>query len=146
LPKASLFYRLRHRSSVDVLLVVAGVIAERLRKRRRVIRKCQHSTGSGGMSRVPPEQLFSSWVKAGAEWKSKVPGFETDSARRTAWSRRFWIGRVAFSLLVDLLRHTIREFSLEQVRSCPRHEHFQRPLLRRAKICLDLWLHPYFPL
>jgi hypothetical protein len=44
------------------LLVVAGVIAERLRKKREGYSLAPTSAfdRSGGMSRVPPEQLFSS--------------------------------------------------------------------------------------
>lgn len=44
------------------LLVVAGVIADRLRKKREGYSLAPTSAfdRSGGMSRVPPEQLFSS--------------------------------------------------------------------------------------
>lgn len=46
--------------ALTFLLVVAGVIAERLRKRREGYMPAPTNAFSGGMSRVPPEQLFSS--------------------------------------------------------------------------------------
>jgi hypothetical protein len=42
------------------LLVVAGVIAERIRKKREGYSQVSAFDRSGGMSRFPPEQLFSS--------------------------------------------------------------------------------------
>jgi hypothetical protein len=46
--------------ALTFLLVVAGVIAERIRKKREGYSQVSAFDRSGGMSRFPPEQLFSS--------------------------------------------------------------------------------------
>lgn len=46
--------------ALTFLLVIAGVVAERIRKKREGYSPAPTSAFSGGMSRVPPEQLFSS--------------------------------------------------------------------------------------